>query len=275
MTLVPEETVESDYYTFMGFDPAAARSGLSHYVQYFTGPVLELACGRGEFLDVLAEAGIEARGVDLDSGMVAAARARGHDVLLGDAIATLEAAEQGSYDGVFAAHFVEHLGPDDVLRLLRAAARALRPGGRVVLATPNAASLSVMGHDFWKDPTHLRFYDPELLRFLCARAGLTPEETGANPRNDAGPPPGLAGPAPLTVNPDLDAAIVEAVTAAAKHAKVKDPAYDVGHLLGHLLGVVAERLQRAEQTVADLQQAHAHLLRRLYPANEVYVVARA
>jgi len=85
------ETIESDYYTFMGFDPAHARSGLSFYAPFFAGldPVLELAPGRGEFLDVLREAGTTGRGVDLDEGMVAAAVEQGHDVVLGDAIASL------------------------------------------------------------------------------------------------------------------------------------------------------------------------------------------
>lgn len=272
-----DSSVESDYYTFMGFDPAAARAGLSHYVQYFEGlsPVLEVACGRGEFLDVLAAAGVEARGVDLDKGMVAASRERGHDVELGDAIEALEAAPRGSYGGIFSAHFVEHLQPEGVLRLLRGAASALKPGGRVVLVTPNAASLSVMGYDFWRDPTHVRFYDPDLLRFLCAQAGLTPELAGANPRNDAGPPPDLYGPAPQTIHPDLNGAIIDVVTDAAKHSKSKNPQADIGPGLGHLLGVVAERLQQTQETIVDLQRAHTELLRALYPPSEVYVVARA
>ena len=79
-------TIESEYYAFREFDPAAMKLGRSHYVQFFdAGPVLELACGRGEFLGLLAEAGLKGRGVDIDVGMVDAGRAAGHDVVLGEA----------------------------------------------------------------------------------------------------------------------------------------------------------------------------------------------
>lgn len=270
-------TIESDYYAFMGFDPARARAALLHYVPFFTGldPVLELACGRGEFLDVLRDAGIRGCGVDLDEGMVAAATSRGHEVELGDALAYLAEAEADSYGGVFAAHFVEHLHPDDVLALCRSARRALRPGGRLVLVTPNAASHSVMGYDFWRDPTHVRFYDPDLLRFLCAEAGLVPEEAGPNPRNDPGPPPEVLPNAPVPASPSLADAIGESVRVAAGAAGVTDASVDVGHLLGHLLGVVDERVRVLEGTIADLRMAYAKLVRALYPPSEVYVVARA
>ena len=270
-------TIESDYYSFMGFDPAHARAGLSFYAPFFAGlgPVLELAPGRGEFLDVLREAGTTARGVDIDEGMVAAAVERGHDVVLGDAIEYLHEAEPGTYGGVFAAHFVEHLDPDVVLDLATAARRAVRPGGRLVLVTPNAASLSVMGYDFWKDPTHVRFYDPMLLKFFLTRAGFEIEESGVNPRNDPGPPPHLHATPPVEPHPSLTETIAEAVRRAAKTSKVKDPANDVGHLLGHLLGIVAERLRVTEEALLGLYRTHETLLKQLYPGNEIYVVGRA
>lgn len=263
-------TIESEYYAFMGFDPAAARSGLAHYVPFFAGldPVLELACGRGEFLDVLAAAGVGARGVDLDRGMVDAAVENGHDVALGDALEFLAQAESDSYGGVFAAHFVEHLQPDDVLALCRSAKRALRPGGRLILVTPNAASHSVMSYDFWRDPTHVRFYDPALLRFFCAQAGLEVEEAGGNPRNDPGPPPDLWPTLSPTAHPSLADEIGEAVRSTRKEQ-------ELAQRLGHLLGVVAERLRLAEDALVDLRAAHDRLLTALYPPSEVYVVARA
>lgn len=261
-------TIESDYYSFMEFDPDRARAALAHYAPYFSGPVLELACGRGEFLDVLRDAGVEARGVDLDEGMVAACVERGHDVELGDALAFLAESEAGSYGGVFAAHFVEHLQPDDVLALCRSARRALRPGGRLVLVTPNAASHSVMSYDFWRDPTHVRFYDPALLSFLCAQAGLEVEEAAGNPLNDPGPPPELW---PI-VTPETHPSLADEVGAAVRAARKE---HELARGLGHLLGIVAERLRVAEETIADLRAAHDRLLRMLYPPSEVYVVARA
>ncbi len=264
-------TVESDYYAFMGFDPAHTRDVLAFYVPMFAGrgPVLELACGRGEFLDLLREAGVAARGVDLDEGMVRAARDRGHDVHLGDALDALDTAEPGTYGGVFAAHFVEHLTPEAAMRLVHGAKRALRPGGRLVLATPNAASLSVLGYDFWKDPTHVRFYDPMLLRFLCTEAGLTVADSGTNPRNDPGPPPHLHAPGAET-HPPLTELIADAVGGGrpakeADRAPPRGPPRNVG----------SERLRVTEETLVGLQRAHEGLLAALYPGNEVYVVADA
>jgi SAM-dependent methyltransferase len=261
-------TIESDYYSFMNFDMDRAREAQAFYAPFFSGPVLELACGRGEFLDVLRDAGVEARGVDLDEGMVASCAERGHEVVFGDALEYLAQSNAGSYGGVFAAHFAEHLQPDDVLAMCRSAHRALRPGGRLVLVVPNAASHSVMSYDFWRDPTHVRFYDPLLLRFFCEQAGFTVEESGGNPRNDPGPPPELYPVLAPQTHPTLSDEIGAAVRAARKET-------DLANGLGHLLSVVAERLRMAEETIADLRAAHDRLLKAFYPPSEVYVVARA
>ena len=90
--------LESDYYTYMGYDPDNAKSGLAHYVPFFdTGPVLELACGRGEFLELLRDAGIEGEGVDLDEGMVEKALATGLRVTHGDAISANTASRSATF----------------------------------------------------------------------------------------------------------------------------------------------------------------------------------
>lgn len=269
-------TIESDYYAFMGFDTAHTREALSFYAPMFDGrgPVLELACGRGEFLDLLRDGGVDARGVDVDAGMVEATRARGHDVAQGDALEFLAAAEPGSYGGVFSAHFVEHLQPDGVLAMCRSAKRALRPGGRLVMATPYAAAQSIMGHDFWKDPTHVRFYDPMLLAFLCREAGLTVEETGGNPRNDPGPPPHLRSPE-VPAHPPMTETINAAVQRASGKKGAKHQDTDPAYLLGHLLHVLSDRLTETEAALSAVRHAHESLLRELYPPNEVYVVAHA
>src|SRR3954451_14821015 len=105
--------LESDYYSYMGYDPDNAKKGLAHYVPFFSGgPVLELACGRGEFLELLRDAGIDGEGVDSDEGMVEQARSAGLDVTLCDAISAVEQRPDDSVRGVFSAHFVEHLQPD-------------------------------------------------------------------------------------------------------------------------------------------------------------------
>jgi SAM-dependent methyltransferase len=257
--------VESDYYAFMGYDPEHTRSGLRHYLPWFPeGPVLELACGRGEFLGLLRDAGVAAAGIDADEGMVRDARAAGHDVELADALSGLRERPDASVQGVFSAHFAEHLSPEDLQAVVTESARVLAPGGHFVAATPNAGCLSVLGHDFWVDPTHVRPYDPRLLAFFCSAAGLELVETGANPRNHGGPPPAVV-PREVHVDPDLRPQVVEALQGT-----------DGPWLaFGHLVGVLEERLRATQAELAAVRQSYAQLLAQLYPPNEVYVVARA
>jgi SAM-dependent methyltransferase len=279
--------LESDYYSYMGYDSDRARAALTHYLSFFSaGPVLELACGRGEFLDLLREAGLPARGVDLDEGMVERAVGRGHEVALGDAVGYLEQVEPGSLGGVFCAHFLEHLPPEAVARVYRGAARAPRPGGTFVAAVPSAATLSVLCYDFWRDPTHVRFYDPVLLQFFARQAGLALVESGGNPRNHPGPPPGLLavtgndGIADLRddIGETIRAAQNELVAAGRRRFMPDDPTAaataEIVSRLGHLLWTLNKQSMALAQDVNRLRVANAELIAELYPANEVYVVAR-
>lgn len=274
---------ESDYYAFMAFDRANARDVLSHYQNYFTtGPVVELACGPGVFLDLLRENGIECRGVDLDDGMVEECRARGHEVALGDAVDYLRKLGDESVTGLFAAHFLEHLPAPTVQDVYRQAARALAPGGVFVAAVPNAASLSVLRYDFWRDPTHARFYDPLALQFFATEAGLLVLESGANPRNDPGAPPELR-PTDVPEGSALGAAINEMVaqsqaelTALVRGRRSRQNAAAVRTIvgrIGHLLGAITEEQQLIRHHLTALQTTYDQLLAELYQPNEVYVVA--
>jgi SAM-dependent methyltransferase len=135
-------------------------------------PVLDVGCGRGEVLAALAERGVDGIGVDLDAGMVAEAKAAGVDARQGDALAFLADAEAGSFGAVIAIQVVEHLSLDALLALLELAYSKLRDGGRLVLETPNPASLVVLGNSYLLDPTHVRPLHPSLLSFLVERAGF-------------------------------------------------------------------------------------------------------
>jgi SAM-dependent methyltransferase len=262
--------LESDYYSYMGYDPVNAKAGLAHYLPFFDGgPVLELACGRGEFLELLRDAGIAGEGVDLDEGMVEKAVAAGLDVAHGDAVTALEQRADDSLRGVFSAHFAEHLQPEVLEHVIAQSARVLAPGGVFIAATPNAACTSVMGHDFWRDPTHIRFYEPRLLAFYCAKAGMEVVETGGNPLNHPGPPPESLAPA-VHVDPDLRGDMVAAI----QHIHDRKHGED-WQAFGHFLGVLEERLRATQEELVALRRSYAHLLDRLYPSNEVYVVARA
>ncbi len=268
--------LESDYYAYMGYDPEHSKAGLAHYVPYFrTGPVLELACGRGELLELLRDAGVEAEGVDLDEGMVEAAVQAGLSVTLGDALADLAARPDGSLQGVFSAHFVEHLEPDVLERMVAESARVLAPGGVFLAATPNAGCLSVLGYDFWRDPTHVRPYEPRLLAFYCAKAGLEVVELGENPANRGGPPPETIAP-PVRVDADLRLDLANAINLAHDPQGLGLPDTDSPwHRFGHFIAVLEERLRATQEELAAVRRSYAQLLDRLYPSNEVYVVARA
>jgi len=268
---------ESDYYAFMGFGGDRSREALGHYVTFFTqAPVLELGSGQGEFLDLLRDAGLDARGVDLDEGMVEQARAQGHEVVHGDAMEHLRSVPGGTLGGVFAAHFLEHFAADDAAEIVAEVGRVLRPGGTFVAVVPNAASLSVLGHDFWRDPTHVRFYDPQLLAFLASQAGMVVAELGGNPRNCPGPPPQLL-PAELPAEPPLGAEVARLLLDGAGAVDSDGHAGQSAKALPavtHLLSVLDERVQAVQHQNAALRTAYTNLLEQLYPANEVYMVAR-
>jgi SAM-dependent methyltransferase len=276
--------LESDYYSYMDFDPEHTREVLRHYVPMFEdrSPVLELGSGRGEFLGLLDQAGIKGQGVDSDEGMVEAARRAGLDVVCADAIAFLHGdPAPGPYEGVFCAHLIEHLDPGQVRELLAGVRRVLAPGGRFVAVTPNPACYAVLSHDFWRDPTHVRFYDLPLLEFLCRQAGLEVESTGTNPANHPGPPPEYLGPEPV-VHPPLGDLVDKATSkleASLGHHDRKgrpsdphDPEW--AFELAHLVNVLADRLQETTETLREVRRAHDKLVWGLYQSNETYVVAR-
>ena len=134
-----------DAYAYVGFENLyrgsrdEIRSRLVEYLPLFDGAsdVLDVGCGRGEFLNLLRERDIRARGVDVNAEMVEESRARGLDASAGDALTHLDALEDESLGGLFAAQVVEHLQPDYLVRLLNVAGRKLRPGARIVLETIN------------------------------------------------------------------------------------------------------------------------------------------
>ncbi len=134
---------------------------------------LDLGCGRGEWLHLLEREGFEARGVDLDDGMLDAARERGLSVENKDAIAALVDAEDASLDVVSGFHIIEHLTFPTRLALIREACRALRPGGLLILETPNPENILVGTWSFHLDPTHIAPIPPMIMPFLAEYAGFS------------------------------------------------------------------------------------------------------
>lgn len=173
-------TESIDDYKYVGFEDQFRGSDesvgakLAEYVPIFTGAsdVLDLGCGRGEFLQALQGAGVGARGVDTNAEMVAVARERGLDVTRGDALGYVAALPDESIGGIIAAQVVEHLEPSYLMRLLEAASRTLRPGAPIVLETINPACWYAFFSSYIRDLTHVRPVHPETLQYLVRASGF-------------------------------------------------------------------------------------------------------
>lgn len=176
----PAAPPDLDAFKYLGFEDQFRGSQddisrrLSEYVPLFAGQteVLDIGCGRGEFLDLLRAQGILARGLDINHAMVEASRARGLDVAKGDALGYLSGLPDGSLGGLFAAQVVEHLPPDYLTRLLEVAGHKLRPGGRIVLETINPACWLAFFESYIRDLSHVRPIHPETLQYLLRVSGF-------------------------------------------------------------------------------------------------------
>jgi len=160
---------------------AHVRADVLHYVRLATGqqPVLDVGCGRGEFLVACREAGIDARGVDTNERSVADLRQRGLNASLAGVPECFGGIGDASLGSVVAMHVVEHLPVDALFALFRESARVLRPGGLLMIETPNAESILIAASDFWRDPTHIAPRHVAALTVLAREHGFEIEELRA------------------------------------------------------------------------------------------------
>ncbi|MCA1586051.1 MAG: class I SAM-dependent methyltransferase [Acidobacteria bacterium] len=176
--LLPSDRMHSHQY--VGFEDLFRGSELdvqgrmASYLDVFRGAsdVLDIGCGRGELLDLLREAGITARGIDVNHEMVERCRARGLDVSESDALRYLSGLPDESLGGFIATQVVEHLTPDYLLRTLSAAFDKLKPGSTFVVETINPASWAAFFDSYIRDLTHVRPVHPDTLRYLVTASGF-------------------------------------------------------------------------------------------------------
>jgi SAM-dependent methyltransferase len=175
-----DRTADALSHKYVGFEDAfrgsadAVRAGLAGYVPLFAGAsdVLDVGCGRGEFLSLLRDAGVRARGIDLNETMVEVCRERGLEAAAADALTYLAALPDGSLGGLFAAQVVEHLQPAYLARLLETAYAKLRPGATIVLETINPACWFAFFSSYIRDITHERPLHPDTLKYLLVATGF-------------------------------------------------------------------------------------------------------
>lgn len=150
------------------------RAKQRFYIPYFQGcaEAVDLGCGRGEFLEVLREAGISARGIDQDRESVELCRSKGLDAQATDLFTFLGDLADGGVDGLYASQVIEHLPTERLPELIKLAASKLRRGGVIALETPNPECLAIFSTHFFLDPTHTRPIPPALLAFYLEEFGF-------------------------------------------------------------------------------------------------------
>lgn len=135
-------------------------------------PWLDIACGRGEWLEAVGNTGYGVIGIDSNPVAVAHCRVKGLNAEETDALGYLRSLKSESLAVVTAFHAVEHWPMSYVLELMQEAVRVLQPDGLMIIETPNPANLLMGSFNFWKDPTHRRPIPPALLEFVYEYFGL-------------------------------------------------------------------------------------------------------
>lgn len=151
------------------------REKIKRYLPYFekcAGPVLDIGCGRGEFLQLMKEAGTEAYGAELNSHEIAQLRQQGISVVEEDAVAHLNTLKMESLGGVFCAQVVEHLAPEEVFAMIQRLFLVMKSGAPAVIETLNPLSVQSFHSYFLLDPTHRYPVHPQALVFWMRYAGF-------------------------------------------------------------------------------------------------------
>ena len=148
------------------------------YVRYYTGckNVLDIGCGRGDFVQMLLDAGIGAHGIELEPNAVAYAQEHGRSVQLADALTYLAELPDSSLDGVFLAQVAEHLTPSYLISLLELCYRKMQPKALLIAETINPVCLWALANWYLIDPTHVRPVHPETMRFILESTGFSNTE---------------------------------------------------------------------------------------------------
>jgi 2-polyprenyl-3-methyl-5-hydroxy-6-metoxy-1,4-benzoquinol methylase len=158
---------------FRGFEEYV-KAGQQIYLPDFTGRqnVLDIGCGRGEFLEMMRTAGVPARGIDVSAESIALCREKGLRAEVADLFTFLAQQPESSFDGIFCSQVVEHVPPERLPEMIKLAASRLAPGGIIAIETPNPECLAIFATHFYLDPTHTRPIPHPLLMFYLEEFGV-------------------------------------------------------------------------------------------------------
>jgi 2-polyprenyl-3-methyl-5-hydroxy-6-metoxy-1,4-benzoquinol methylase len=150
------------------------KTGQAFYAPYFRGRqnVLDLGCGRGEFLELMRSIGVPAKGIDLGEESVALCRHKGLDAEAADLFDYLGNLPEASLDGIFCSQVVEHIPVEWLPEMIRLAASRLQRNGVIAIETPNPECLAIFATHFYLDPTHQRPVPHPLLAFYLEEFGV-------------------------------------------------------------------------------------------------------
>jgi len=151
---------------------------LRKYVPYFKGSknVLDIGCGRGEFVSLLKEDGTDAVGIDISDSMLEEAKEKGLECMNRDALGYLREIKDDSLGGIFASQVIEHFKPEYLKEVIRESFRVLLPGSSLILETINPLSLFALANIYFLDITHQKPLHPEFMRYMLESTGFSKVE---------------------------------------------------------------------------------------------------
>ena len=165
----------SDFEQRFRGDEAQVKEKLKQYLPVFSAVnrILDIGCGRGEFIELLREQGKQAEGIDNSGSMLRVAEEKGLPCTAGDALAFLKQQQAGSWGGIFSAQVIEHLEPAYLRDMVIEAYRVLAGNSPILLETVNPLSLFALSNIYFLDVTHQKPLHPEFMRYLLESTGFS------------------------------------------------------------------------------------------------------
>lgn len=286
-------------YEFFKYNSGDTKKIQEPYIKYFKGcnKILDIACGRGEFLELLSENGLSGVGIDLNQKLSEKLENKGLNCICNDVFTYLDKSNENSFDGIFSSHFVEHLESEQIVKLFELCSKVLKPNGVLIITTPNVGSLPMHLDYFHRDFSHNKFYHPKIIEFFLVYSGFSVIESGTNENFWFKSPIGALAPSsPLnSLSYDNSNLVVQS-----NHIRSNNPLVFIKNKISYLfinyilckqfnkineivngqsdkitkLNILikkqSEIIEKNNQNITEINSC----INNLYPPSEVYVIAR-